>query len=210
MNNSQSGKAATRRLAPRKTPSQPRSAQTVETILEGAAHILEQQGLEGYTTNAIAARAGVSIGSLYQYFPTKDAITVALIERESAGLVDEAMLALQDGERRQALRRLIEIAVRYQLRRPKLARLLDVEQDRLSQLLPRSGSAAAMHAALAAFLGGWMEQGSAAAGAAASDVMALVSALTDVAGRRGSMPAAQLAAGIEGAVLGYLGLGREA
>ena len=210
MNNSQSGKAAARRLTPRKTPSQPRSAQTVETILEGAAHILEQQGLDGYTTNAIAARAGVSIGSLYQYFPTKDAITVALIERESGGLLDEAMLALQDGERRVALRRLIEIAVRYQLRRPKLARLLDVEQDRLSQLLPRSGNAASMHAALAAFLGGWTGQGDAAAGAAASDVMAVISALTDVAGRRGNMPAAQLAAGIEGAVLGYLGLDRDA
>jgi AcrR family transcriptional regulator len=205
MNNSQSGKAVTRGLAPRKTPSQSRSAQTVETILEGAAHILEQHGLEGYTTNAIAARAGVSIGSLYQYFPTKDAITVALIERESAELVQEAKTALLRQDPRQALRQLIEIAVRYQLRRHRLAKLLDFEQDRLAPLLPQSGNVAASHAALAAFLGGWREMHVLQPALAASDVMALISALTDSAGRRGTMDPARLANSIEGAVLGYLG-----
>lgn len=71
--------AAVRGVTPRKAPGQPRSAHTVAAILEGAAQVLEERGLAGYTTNAIAARAGVSIGSLYQYFPTKDAVTVALI-----------------------------------------------------------------------------------------------------------------------------------
>ncbi|MCW6512909.1 TetR/AcrR family transcriptional regulator [Lichenifustis flavocetrariae] len=61
----------------------------VDTILEGATHILKKLGFEGYTTNAIADRAGVSIGSLYQYFPNKDAVTLTLIERESAVLVRE-------------------------------------------------------------------------------------------------------------------------
>jgi AcrR family transcriptional regulator len=56
------------RLNPRKQPAQPRSSRTVGVILEAAAHILEQQGFEGYTTNSIAERAGVSIGSLYQYY----------------------------------------------------------------------------------------------------------------------------------------------
>src|SRR3954462_16010347 len=112
MNNSHSSKPAPRRLSPRKTPSQPRSLHTVETILEGAAHILERLGLEGYTTNAIAAHAGVSIGSLYQYFPTKDAVTIALIERESAGIAHEVIAALALDDRRRALRQMIEIAVR--------------------------------------------------------------------------------------------------
>ena len=66
-------------LEPRKAPAQARSTATVAAILEAAARILETDGLAGYSTNAIARRAGVSVGSLYQYFPGKDAITRALI-----------------------------------------------------------------------------------------------------------------------------------
>lgn len=44
------------------------------TLLEAAAQVLEAKGLEGFNTNAVAERAGVSIGSLYQYFPSKDAL----------------------------------------------------------------------------------------------------------------------------------------
>jgi AcrR family transcriptional regulator len=211
MNNSQSKTAAAGRLNPRKAPSQPRSSHTVEAILEGAAHILEQRGLEGYSTNAIAERAGVSIGSLYQYFPTKDAVTVALIERERSDLVREATqaLALAQDDHRVALHQLIEIAVRYQLRRPALAVLLDFEQHRLSALMPASGNGRAMHAALADFLKAGAAHFSAdvvmAPDLAAADLMAIVSALTDAAGRRGGVDPVPLAARIEAAVLGYLG-----
>ncbi|WP_454277896.1 TetR/AcrR family transcriptional regulator [Sphingomonas sanguinis] len=66
-------------MNPRKTARQGRSAATVDAIVEAAARILEAAGPSGYTTNAIAQRAGVSVGSLYQYFPNKDAITRALI-----------------------------------------------------------------------------------------------------------------------------------
>lgn len=204
MNNSQSKAAGARRVSPRKAPSQPRSAHTVEAILEGAAHILELQGLDGYTTNAIAARAGVSIGSLYQYFPTKDAVTVALIERERAELVRDAMQALAQEDRRTALRQLIEVAVRHQLRRPALAALLDFEQHRLSAVMPASGNGAALHAALAGFVRGGYPNGMLAPALAASDLMAIISALTDAAGRRGDVHPAQLVARIEAAVLGYL------
>ena len=61
---------------PRKQPSQERSRETVAVILEAAARILESRGIEGYNTNAVAEKAGVSIGSLYQYFPGKDALTL--------------------------------------------------------------------------------------------------------------------------------------
>src|SRR5580698_3835386 len=74
-------------LNARKTPRQKRSVATVGAILDAAARILEKQGFDAYSTNAVAARAGVSIGSLYQYFPGKDAITRALIERECALLL---------------------------------------------------------------------------------------------------------------------------
>lgn len=66
----------------RKSPRQKRAAATFDAILEAAAHILREEGADALTTNAVAARAGASIGSLYQYFPNKQAIVRALIARE--------------------------------------------------------------------------------------------------------------------------------
>jgi AcrR family transcriptional regulator len=63
---------------PRKTPRQERSLRTVERILDAAAHIFHEQGYAGATTNDIADEANLSIGSIYQYFPNKDAVLVAL------------------------------------------------------------------------------------------------------------------------------------
>lgn len=68
-------------LKPRKNPAQARSKATVEAILAGAAQVFQRQGYAVATTDRIAERAGVSIGSLYQYFPNKDAILVMLAER---------------------------------------------------------------------------------------------------------------------------------
>ena len=78
----------TRRQAPdikRRIPRQARAAETAATILEGAAQILEAGGLAAFTTNAVAERAGVSIGTLYQYFDDKNAILLALA-RQQVGL----------------------------------------------------------------------------------------------------------------------------
>lgn len=69
-----------RRREPRKRPRQERSRATVEAILEAAARVFEEEGLSGATTNRIAERAGVSIGTLYQYFPSKESLAVALVE----------------------------------------------------------------------------------------------------------------------------------
>jgi len=66
----------------RRKPRQARAEETVTTILEGAAQILEVGGLAAFTTNAVAERAGVSIGTLYQYFADKKALIHALAERE--------------------------------------------------------------------------------------------------------------------------------
>ena len=67
----------------RKSPRQSRSQDSVDCILEAAARILEVEGEDGFTTNAVALRAGVSIGTLYRYFPNKRSILVALAERET-------------------------------------------------------------------------------------------------------------------------------
>jgi AcrR family transcriptional regulator len=69
------------RSAPRKSPSQERSRRTVDRILDAATRIFHEQGYAGATTNDIADEAGVSVGSLYQYFPNKDALLVALTQR---------------------------------------------------------------------------------------------------------------------------------
>ncbi len=65
----------------RKRPKQARSRATLEAILEAAAHILGERGWEGITTNVVAEVAGVSIGSLYQYFPHKLALVEAVRRR---------------------------------------------------------------------------------------------------------------------------------
>jgi AcrR family transcriptional regulator len=73
--------APKKRLEPRKSPIQQRSKTTVDIIIDAAAQVFEAHGYAAGTTNRIAKRAGVSIGTLYQYFPSKDAIAVALLER---------------------------------------------------------------------------------------------------------------------------------
>ncbi len=100
----------------------------VEAIVEAAARILEEEGFLGYTTNAVARRAGVSVGSLYQYFPGRDAITRALILRETSALLADADAVAAEPTGRAGLERLIGAAVAHQLRRPVLARLLDIER----------------------------------------------------------------------------------
>ncbi|MHB8419501.1 MAG: TetR/AcrR family transcriptional regulator [Myxococcales bacterium] len=71
-------------VTPRKKPKQARSQATMEALLQAAAQILVQEGIEAATTNRIAERAGVSVGSLYQYFPSKEAVIFALVERHVA------------------------------------------------------------------------------------------------------------------------------
>ncbi len=99
---------------PRKRPQQSRSHETVEAILTAAARILVHDGYAGTSTNRIAELAGVSIGSLYEYFPNKDAILATLRQRQhdrmqcvmSAALADVVELPLGA-----AVRKTIEVMV---------------------------------------------------------------------------------------------------
>ncbi|NBP52207.1 MAG: TetR/AcrR family transcriptional regulator, partial [Actinobacteria bacterium] len=101
------------RLDPRKAPRQDRSRRTVERILAAAAHIFDEDGYAATTTNEIAAMAEVSIGSLYQYFPNKDAILVALgrrhVETVAAGLTHLLGGVGPDAD----LRAVIDVVVRF-------------------------------------------------------------------------------------------------
>ena len=98
---------------PRKRPKQERSRATVEAILEAAARILVQEGLQQATTNRIAEVAGVSIGSLYQYFPNKESLVRALLEQH----VEEALAQRPEALRHNdlPLRERIRLAVEWHL-----------------------------------------------------------------------------------------------
>lgn len=79
----------------RRNPRQARAAETVAAILEAAAQILEAGGLTAFTTNAVAERAGVSIGTLYQYFGDKNAVLLALARQELGAALADVNRALQ-------------------------------------------------------------------------------------------------------------------
>jgi AcrR family transcriptional regulator len=71
-----------KKIKPRKKASQERSKFTVDAIMKATSMLLEESGLKGLTTNKIVEKAGVSIGSLYQYFPGKEAILSLLMEKQ--------------------------------------------------------------------------------------------------------------------------------
>lgn len=75
----------------RRTPTQARALNKVELILEAARRLIERDGLTELNTNRIAELAGVSIGSLYQYFPSKEAIVSELTRQEMARVMQEIL-----------------------------------------------------------------------------------------------------------------------
>jgi AcrR family transcriptional regulator len=116
----------------RKRPSQTRALRTVDTLFEAAARILASEGEAGFTTNRVAERAGFSIGTLYQYFPSKEAIVVAMVRRqrervmrELENLLDEAAAGRRPPEEalRVYVRRLMDAFGRGQAAQRLLARL---------------------------------------------------------------------------------------
>lgn len=79
----------------RKQPA-PEAAPTFDALVVAAQRVLEKHGVDGLTTNRIAEVAGVSIGSLYQYFPNKEAVVAALTDRYWAAIITEVMPVLGD------------------------------------------------------------------------------------------------------------------
>lgn len=83
----------------RRIPRQTRAEETVSAIVEAAAQVLEAGGLAAFTTNAVAERAGVSIGTLYQYFADKQALLRTLAERELHRTLTAVAAALRGNPR---------------------------------------------------------------------------------------------------------------
>jgi len=120
---------------PRKQASQERSRATVDALLEATARILVKEGFERASTNRIAQVAGVSIGSLYQYFPSKEALVVGVIERHNEELmriVRDALAEVADQPLEKAIRRLVTAAIDAHRTDPALHRVL-------AEQIPRTG-----------------------------------------------------------------------
>lgn len=121
-------------LSPRKAPLQARSSATVQVILQAATRVLSKESLAGFNTNRIAEVAGVSVGSLYQYFPNKEALVTALIEDAQTALTLQVQTLVQATEGQSLddkLRALADLAVRQQFANPLLSAALDHEEKRL-------------------------------------------------------------------------------
>jgi AcrR family transcriptional regulator len=120
--------------AARKPPQQSRSRVTVSTILDAAVRILEQEGAEAATTTRIAEVAGVSVGTLYQYFGNRDSILDALQDREfeRATQFMSRVLAERGGTPTEIARRVIEGLLELYAACPALHRLLVVEGLRVT------------------------------------------------------------------------------
>jgi AcrR family transcriptional regulator len=122
---------------PRKLPTQPRAQETVEAILAATKRVLVRYGYEKTTTNKIAEVAGVSIGSLYQYFPSKESIVTALIDRHMATMLEVlasnyAAAAEKTSTIEEIVRTVIHAAFAAHRVNPKLHRVLIEQMQRMN------------------------------------------------------------------------------
>jgi AcrR family transcriptional regulator len=122
---------------PRKAASQERSRATVDALVEATARILVREGFDKASTNRIAEVAGVSIGSLYQYFPSKEALVAAVIARHQQEIMrtvrgELAGILAQPVEK--AMRQLVAIAVKAHRVDPRLHRVLAEQIPRVGEL----------------------------------------------------------------------------
>jgi AcrR family transcriptional regulator len=122
---------------PRKSASQRRSKATVEALLDATARVLVRDGYDRASTNRIAAKAGVSVGSLYQYFPNKEALVAALVarhNREMLQLIREALDKVAALDLATAMRELVKATLDAHLVDPALHRIFAEQVPRMGQL----------------------------------------------------------------------------
>jgi AcrR family transcriptional regulator len=122
---------------PRKAASQERSRATVAALVEATARILVSEGFDKASTNRIAEVAGVSVGSLYQYFPSKEALVVAVVERHNREIMQVVRGVLAEVAAlpvEKAIRRLVAMAIEAHRVDPELHRVLSEQIPRTERL----------------------------------------------------------------------------
>lgn len=122
---------------PRKLASQERSRSTVDALVEATARVLLKEGYDRASTNRIAQVAGVSIGSLYQYFPSKEALVAAVIDRHTQQLSQVTRKALVKAAARPievAAREFVSVAIEAHGVNPKLHGVLAEQIPRIGRL----------------------------------------------------------------------------
>lgn len=120
--------------SPRKRPKQQRSQATVDAILEAASQVLVRAGYDRATTGLVAEAAGVSVGSVYQYFPNKDAIFSQLLAREleeSYAAITAALAATRETGFEGQLRVCVRALFAYKGSNPRLHHVLKTELGRV-------------------------------------------------------------------------------
>jgi AcrR family transcriptional regulator len=123
--------------SPRKSASQERSRSTVDALLEATTRILIKEGYDRASTNRIAEVAGVSIGSLYQYFPSKEALVAAVVDRHTQELSEVTRSALVKMAARPievATREFVSVAIDAHRVNPKLHGVLAEQIPRVGRL----------------------------------------------------------------------------
>lgn len=121
----------------KKRVKQDRAKATIDTILQGAARVLIKDGYEGTNTNRIAEVAGVSIGSVYQYFTNKEEIIGELIESHIQKLMDvfvENYNTLSSVSLKDGIRILIRSMIEARSVEPKLQRVFDEQLPKIGKL----------------------------------------------------------------------------
>ena len=137
------------RVNKRKSPVQERSRATVDTILAATARVLVSDGYNGCTTNRVAEVAGVSVGSLYQYFPSKDALVAELVERhvnEIRDLVSAEVERARNLPMAEAVRAVVQLFAAAHEVNPKLHRIILEEIPRTGKLDKLDGVLQMIHA----------------------------------------------------------------
>jgi len=188
----------------RKVPLQARAAATVDAVLEAAARILEEIGVEGVNTNLVAERAGVSVGSLYQYFPSKESIFAELIRRNRQVLITdiEAGIAETDAMGLEpTIEALLKAALRHQFDRPKLALALEYAEE----VLPMGSEARALNTGFVDVVTSLLKANDIENPKdAARDIVALVKGIIDAAALEGEQDTDALLGRLKRVVIGYL------
>ena len=126
-----------RSTVPRKSPKQERSRATIEAILTATTRVLVKEGFDKASTNRIADQAGVSMGSLYQYVPSKEALVAALIERhteEMSAVLTEAFDRVAALPVPEATREMVALMLRAHSIDPALHRVLIEQVPRVGRL----------------------------------------------------------------------------